>query len=204
MDENECIVIENLKKLDLPTPAELNYWNLRKQRVFWIDFEIDDNYECIELAKEIIRLNIEEKDEKHPEPIYIFIHSYGGDLEQAIFLCDLIESSSIPIVTIATGVAMSAGLLIFLSGARRYAFRHSKILIHSGSAALAGTMEQVDAAQAAYKKQMEQMKKYILEKTSIDESLYKKKQSKDWYISGESLIKLGIADKMVEKFADIK
>lgn len=30
-------------------------------------------------------MNIEEKDNENPDPIRLFIHSYGGDIEQALF-----------------------------------------------------------------------------------------------------------------------
>ena len=69
------------------------------------------------------------------------------------------------------GVAMSAGFLIFLSGKKRYAFPHTSMLVHSGSAAFQGTAEQIEEAQRNYKKQIGQMKSYILANTNIDEKI---------------------------------
>lgn len=187
----------------LPDPADILYWQLAEQRVYWIDYEIDDNYNLLTLAKEIVRLNKDEAKVVDPEPITIFIHSYGGDLSQAQFLCDLIETSHIPIITVATGAAMSAGLLIFLSGKKRYAFKHSQLLIHQGSAAFSGTADEIKAAQETYERKLEKMEKYILSHTTIDKKLFDKKKLKDWYVAGDELITLGIADKLVENFSDI-
>ena len=187
----------------LPDPADILYWQLAEQRVYWIDYEIDDNYNLLTLAKEIVRLNKDEAKGVDPEPITIFIHSYGGDLSQAQFLCDLIETSHIPIITVATGAAMSAGLLIFLSGKKRYAFKHSQLLIHQGSAAFSGTADEIKAAQETYERKLEKMEKYILSHTTIDKKLFDKKKLKDWYVAGDELITLGIADKLVENFSDI-
>lgn len=116
-----------IKESDIPTPEEYTYWKDRQNRTFYIDYEIDEDYSLMELAKIIIQMNIEEKDvpENELKPIRLFIHSYGGDLEQTNFFCDLVQSSRIPIITIAMGVAMSAGFLIFLSGHKRYAFEHT-------------------------------------------------------------------------------
>ena len=50
-------------------------------------------------------------------------------------------SSRIPIITVAMGAAMSAGFIIFLSGHKKYAFKHSQLLVHSGSAGFHGTAE---------------------------------------------------------------
>lgn len=204
MDIQEFIIPAEVKDLTLPAPEEVTYWNLRKQRVYWIDYEIDDCYMLMELAKEIIRINIEEKDNPNPQPIILFIHSYGGDLEQAFFFCDLCETSHVPIITVATGVAMSAGLLIFLSGKRRYTYPHSQLLIHSGSASFGGTAEQIEEAQKNYKKQINQMRDYILGHTKIDEKLFNKNKAKDWYVNGDDIISLGIADKVIERFEDIQ
>lgn len=187
----------------IPKPDEMLYWELKEQRTYWIDYEIDDAYLLLTLAKEIIRINNEEAGITTPEPIILYIHSYGGDLDQAQFFCDLVESSRVPIITVATGAAMSAGLLIFLSGKRRYAFRHSSLLIHQGSASFSGTAEEIDSAQKSYKRKLEKMKRYILSRTSINEKLFEKNKTKDWYVSGDELISLGIADKIIENFSDI-
>lgn len=204
MDIQEFLIPAEVKDLTLPSPEEVTYWNLRKQRVYWIDYEIDDCYMLMELAKEIVRINIEEKDNPNPQPIVLYIMSYGGDLEQAQFFCDLVETSHVPVITVATGAAMSAGLLIFLSGKRRYAFKHSQLLIHSGSASFSGTAEQIEEAQKSYKRQLEKMKEYILSHTKIDEKQFNKNRSKDWYVSDEEVVSLGIADKIVERFEDIQ
>lgn len=192
-------LVGNLKSDDLPDPETYTYWKDRKNRTFYIDYEIDDTYTLMELAKVIIQMNVEEKDTEiqNLEPIRLFIHSYGVDLEQANFFCDLIQASRIPIITIAMGAAMSAGFLIFLSGKKRYAFSHTQMLIHEGSASFQGTAGQVEDAQKSYKKQIEDMKKYILEKTEIDEKTFNKNRNKDWYLSADELVKYKIVDEII-------
>ena len=145
MDELMEYVIPNGKDFQLVDPIEYDYWLNRKQRCFYIDFEVEDDYRCIELMKTIIQMNIAEKDipEDSLQPIKIFLFSYGGDLSQATALCDVIEASRIPIVTICMGVAMSAGFLIFLAGKRRYALKQSTLLVHQGSAAFSGSASEI-------------------------------------------------------------
>ena len=205
MELLQFMIPQELKEISLPSPEELSYWNLRKNRVFTIDYEIDECYSLIELSKVIIHMNFEERDipENELKPIYLFIHSYGGEIDQANYFCDLVESSRIPIITIAMGAAMSSGFLIFLAGKRRYAFKHSQLLVHSGSVGFQGTAEQIEEAQKNYKKQLEGMKKYILERTSVDEKTFNKNRSKDWYFTSEELVKYNIVDKLIEKFDDI-
>lgn len=203
MELFEIPLIGDTKGSDIPEPEVYTYWKDRKNRTFYIDYEIEEDYSLVELAKIIIQMNIEEKDIENHEPIRLFIHSYGGDIEQALFFCDLVKSSRIPIITIGMGVAMSAGFLIFLSGKKRYAFPHTSMLVHSGSAAFQGTAEQIEEAQRNYKKQIGQMKSYILANTNIDEKTFNKNKSKDWYLSSDELIKFGIIDEIITDLTTI-
>ena len=203
MELFEIPLIGDTKENQLPSPEEYTYWKDRENRTFYIDYEIDEDYSLVELTKIIIQMNIEEKDVETPEPIRLFIHSYGGDIEQSLFFCDLVKASRIPIITIGMGVAMSAGFLIFLSGKKRYAFSHTSMLVHSGSAAFQGTAEQIEEAQKNYKKQIEQMKSYILDNTVIDEKTFNKNRNKDWYLSSDELLKYGIIDEIITDLTTI-
>ena len=86
-----------------PDPKDYTYWEARESRIFYIDWELDEIYNAVELSKIIIQMNVKEKDipNKNLKPIYLFIHSYGGDLDQCHTLIDIICSSRIPIVTVA-------------------------------------------------------------------------------------------------------
>ena len=77
-------------------------------------------------------------------------------------------------------------------------------MIHLGSAAFSGTAEEIKAAQNEYERKLNKMESYILSHTSIDKKLFDKKKLKDWYVSGEELLSLGIADRIIEKFSDIR
>lgn len=205
MDNVVLPVIEGISNKDVLTPAEYNYWTSRRNRTFYIDFEVDETYKLMEIAKVIIQINMSEINipKENLKPIYLFVHSYGGDIEQANFFCDLVMSSRVPIITIGMGVAMSAGFLILISGQKRYAFKHCQMLIHSGSAGFSGTAEQVEEMQKNYKKQINEMKEYILERTSIDEKTFNKNKNKDWYLTSKELIDYHVVDALIENIDDI-
>lgn len=187
------------------SPEMYTYWKARQSRIFYIDYEIEDDYSLVELSKIIIQMNMEEKDIPDAElkPLYLMIHSYGGDLDQAFFFSDLIMTSRIPIITVAMGVAMSAGFLIFCAGQKRYAFRHSQLLVHSGSAGFQGPAEQIEEAQKNYKKQIGEMKDYILARTEIPEKVFNKNKAKDWYLTAAELQEYNVVDKLIENISDI-
>lgn len=195
MEILELEIPSELTDLKLPDRYEYAYWEGRKNRTFFIDYEIEGDYELVELAKTIILMNMEEKDIPKDElkPIRLFIHSFGGDVYQADSFADLVLSSRIPIYTIAMGVAMSSGFTIFLAGHKRYMFRHAQLLVHQGYAQFSGSADEIEQAQLNYKKQLESSKRYVLDRTGIDEKIFNKNQKKDWYLTAEEVEKYKIA-----------
>lgn len=197
-------ILEDAQSDKYLSPEQYTYWKARENRTFYIDYEIDEYYNLVELGKVIIQMNMEEKDipKEELKPIYLWIYSYGGDLDQCNGLLDIIAASRIPIVTISMGVCMSAGFMLFLAGHRRYAFKHSNMMVHEGSAAFSGTAEQIEEAQKNYKKQINAMKEYILSRTEMDEKTFNKNKSKDWYLTVDELEKFKVAT-IIDSFDSI-
>ena len=205
-------IIGDLKGNGLPSPEEYDYWKSRSNRTFYIDYIIGEYYRddsqdnrLVELGKTIIQMNIEEKDipKEDLKPIYIFLFSPGGDLDQSLSFCDICTSSRIPIITIGMGTAMSGAFLILLAGSKRYAFNHCQMLVHSGSAGFQGTAEQIEEAQKNYKKQLNEMKEYILSRTDIDEKVFSRNRNKDWYLKRDEILNYHIIDKYIDNIEDI-
>ena len=205
MDELMEFMIPNGENYSLVDPVEHIFWRGVKSRCFYLDYEIGDDYRCVELAKFIIQMNIEEQNipQNQLEPIKLFIFSYGGSIDQAQALCDIIEASRIPIITVCMGVAMSAGFLIFLAGKFRYAMSQSTFLAHQGNAVLSGNASEIEECQKNYQKTLDKMRDYILSHTTIDKKTFDRNRKKDWYITGkEEIEKYGIA-KVIKSFDEI-
>ena len=62
---------------------------------------------------------------------------------------------------------------------------------------------EIDKTIDNYKKQLEEMKHYILSRTNIDEKTFNKNRSKDWYLTSNELIQFNVIDKFVDTFEDI-
>lgn len=65
-----------------------------------------------------------------PKPILLCIHSGGGDAIAGLRAVDMIQSSKIPIYTIATGVAASAAAFMLVAGKKRFMTKNAYVLIH--------------------------------------------------------------------------
>lgn len=197
------IVIPPEADVKLPDPSLLAYYNDKQERTIWIDSDIDD---CTyEITKQIYEYNWQDKDipVESRKPIRIYINSFGGDLYQCFALISAIGASKTPVYTINTGVAMSAGMIILLSGHKRFAVKYSIAMCHSGSGSVGGDFEQTQSAMDNYKKMVDTMKTYILERTKIDSKTLSRKWTKDWYMFADEQVSLGVVDEIVENISEV-
>ena len=207
MDENikvlDIVIPEEIEDVKLPSPELVKYYKDYDNRNIAIDYDIDES--LFEVTKQILEYNRQDKDTPidKRKPINIYVMSYGGDLYQAYALISTMLASKTHIRTINMGVAMSAGLLILLAGHERYAMKYSTAMIHSGSGGAQGTYEQMEEQQKNYKKLVDMMRDYILERINIDTKLFNRQKSKDWYLNDKEQVELGIVSKIIDNLDEI-
>lgn len=187
----------NIGNLQLPDPELLNYYKLAEHRIFYINDEINEY--TLEIQKAIIAININDKDIEASErkPIFIYINTNGGLLQETMSLAQVMIMSKTPVVTVNVGSAYSGGALLLLAGHKRYALKYSKAMLHTGSGGVSGTYEQTEAAQKVYKKQVDEMSQYILERSGMDEKVFKRNKAKDWYLDHDEQVKYGLVHSVV-------
>ena len=199
----DIVIPEELTDVKLPSPELVHYYKDYDERRIYINYDIDES--LFEITKQIMEYNREDRNKpiKDVKPIVIYIQSYGGDLYQAYTLISTILASRTPVYTVNMGIAMSAGLLILLAGHKRYSMKYSTAMIHTGSGGASGTFEQMEEQQKNYKRHVDTMKEYILERTKIGSKLFGRKHSKDWYLLDKEQVELGITHEIVENLDDI-
>lgn len=134
-------------------------------------------------------------------PIKLFIDSSGGDLTSALMMADAITLSKTPVYTINMGTAYSGGLLVFITGHKRYSFPSASFLFHEGSTSLGS----IDAGKfknyaGYYNNLINKMKDYIIKNTKVDEELYKEKSRDDFWFFADEAIELGFCDEIITEF----
>lgn len=204
MDELMQIMLPtNLENLQLPSPELLTYYRNLEDRVIWIDYGVDET--ILEVSKLIMYFNKLDKDipVEQRKPIKLLLYSYGGDGQACFSLLDVIALSKTPVWCINMGVAMSAGLLILLAGHKRFCLKNSTALAHSGSGGASGTYEQTEAQMKDYKRFVDTMRNYIIERTNIDTKTLNKYKTKEWYLYAEDQVKFGIVDKIIDDIDEI-
>lgn len=203
MDENvqvlDILLPKELDNFKLPSPELLDLYADRKNRIIYIDYDIDESL-LRDVGRQIIEYNRSDrgKSVKERTPIVILINSGGGCLDSTYATIAIMETSKTPIITVNMNCAYSAAGLILMAGHKRYCMPRSQVLIHSGSAqGISGNYEDIQESTKSYKKMIEEMREFIVSKTKIDKSLMKKNQSKDWYLPTSEQIELGVVDEVV-------
>lgn len=203
MEEITIPIPANLETMQLPDPSLLNYWRLADNRIFYLDYEIDES--ALEIQKNILNINIEDAGVpiKKRKPIRIIIDSPGGYLGESMSIASSILMSKTPVYTYNAGLAASGALMVFIAGHRRYAFPNSTALYHSGSARFEGTHEQSVEFQKNYKQSVDKMSKLFLQQTKISPRIFKRNHTKEWYFSDEQQVKYGIAHRIVKSTDEV-
>lgn len=193
---------EEYLALDMPpTMEDYQMWEAYNDRKIIFNDNVDASI-VNTIVHWIIKWN--EEDDKaglvgeHRKPIRIYITSNGGDLIAGFSVLDAIKSSKTTVETIAVGVAASMGILLLMSGHRRYAYSNTVLLIHDGSLGAHGTSNKVKSTMAFYDKLDQRVKKFILEHTKISDELYEEKDDVEWFMfADDEGLKYGIIDELI-------
>lgn len=186
-----------IKSLDLPLERKLYFTR-----------QVDQS-SIAELTKNIIEINDSDDKLKQlykiygfeytPQPIEIYIDSYGGSVYQCYGLLSVMENSKTPIHTIMTGCAMSCGFMMLISGHKRFAHKLSTALYHQVSSVAWGKLKDMQDDVKETERLQKTLEEITIKKTKISAKRLEKafKQKQDWFISAEECLKLGIVDEII-------
>jgi ATP-dependent Clp protease, protease subunit len=111
------------------------------QRVLVLDGVLDDDNGTV-LATQLMSLASEDP----KKDIALWINSPGGSVPSMLAIRDVMRLVPCDVATLALGLACSAGQFLLSAGAsgKRFALPHSRILMHQGSAGIAGSAVEVE------------------------------------------------------------
>ena len=152
-----------------------------------------------DLIHKILQYNADDKDipVENRKPIRLYITSEGGDVQSGFGLMDVITASKTPVYTINLGYWYSMGLMIGLTGHKRYAAPNSSILLHDGSNFVYSSANKAQDQMEFFKKLDGRMKAIVLERTKMTAKMYDKKARIEWYMLADEAKELGFVDYLI-------
>jgi len=153
----------------------------------------------LETAKPVIQWILEENLKPTKKSyLNLIITSYGGDLNAAFAMVDVIRGSSIPVRTTGLGIIASAGLVMFMAGQKghRILTPNTSILSHQYSWGSYGKEHELFATTKEFELTSQRMIDHYKKCTGLTEKKIREKllPSQDMWLSAEEAQELNVCD----------
>ncbi|GAS99640.1 ATP-dependent Clp protease, proteolytic subunit [Mycolicibacterium canariasense] len=173
--------------------------DLFRKRVVVLDGALDDDNGTV-LVTQFLTLAADSSDD-----IWLWIHSPGGSVPAMLSIRDVIRLVPAEVGTLALGLACSAGQFLLSSGTpgKRFALPHARILMHQGSAGIAGSAVEVEVQADDLRHTRDTVLGLIAADTGQDlERIFTDSLHDRWF-TAEQAREYGFIDHVVEDFAQI-
>ena len=198
---NNSIINEEEKKEKKGSGSDSLMERLLKSRQIVVSGEVNED-----LVEKIVKqlLVLEADSDK---PIYLYIDSPGGSIDDGFGLYDMIRFIKAPVYTIGMGLIASMGVTLFLSvpKERRFSLPNSHFLIHQplmgGSRGVATDIE-ITAQEIT--KSRETLTQLIADATGKDFETVKKDTERDHWLTAKEALDYGIAGKIITSRSELK
>lgn len=199
----DVTIPKSVENLQLPDAALITYYKNLENRILWLDSEVDDYF--LEYGKYILQWNQEDagKPIEERKPIRLLFFSPGGSLDINNAMIDIIKQSKTKVIGINMGIAQSAGAFIYLACHERLTMPKAGFLLHRGSGNFGGTYDEIICQVMEYQRQMEELEKYVLANTNIDEETFSENFGTEWYIAAKDAVDFGIAHRIITDIDEI-
>jgi len=185
--------------MSLPMPKERNLYFSEQVDQSSIKKLTEDIVAINDNDKTLVRLYDVYEFTYNPKPINIHIDSYGGNVYQILGLLSIMETSTTPIHTYATGAAMSCGFMMLICGHKRFAHKYATPLYHQVSTGTWGKLDEIKDDLKEGKRLQKIFEDIIVKKTKITRKKMKEVNTlkKDWYMSPQEALDWGVVDEII-------
>lgn len=171
------------------------------QEIWITDFTIEKS---IQYRQQIL----DKASENNSTPIILYINSYGGEAAALMTILDTLDNIPNPIITVASGTAMSCGAFLLMYGDQRFMGRNSELMFHRASGMSYGTDLDTTSSLESSKRMTEKVTKLALSKLKRKNKIkFQKKMNSnvDFYLSAEEALDMGIITEIgVPRLVEIK
>jgi len=153
------------------------------------------------IVHQIFEYNMMEP-ELAPERITLMINSPGGRIDSCLTLIDAMNTSEIPVDTMASGLAASCGILTLMAGDIRYASKSAQIMSHQYAAGSSGKEHELYGRVKSFEQTSEWMVDHYKECTGLSEKKIRKELlgPTDVWLSPQEALSFNIIDQVVDTY----
>jgi len=168
---------------------------LMMDRIIFLGVPIWDDVANIIQAQLLFLQSVDPK-----RDIYIYINSPGGSVYAGLGIYDTMQYISPEIATICTGMAASMAAIILAAGSKkkRFALRHSRIMIHQPMGGVQGQATDIEITAREILKLKEELYKILAEHTGQSFEKVNHDADRDFWMSAEEAQQYGMIDEILK------
>jgi ATP-dependent Clp protease protease subunit len=169
---------------------------LLENRVIFLQGEIYDGN-----ANELVMKLLYLQSENRRKDIHFYINSPGGSVTSTLAIYDTMQMISPPVATYCVGLAASGGAVLLAGGAKgkRFALKHSKIMIHQPHGGVGGQVSDIEIQAREIVRTREILNDILAGHTGKSVDDIAKACDRDHYLTAEEAKGFGIVDDILIK-----
>lgn len=174
---------------------------LLHHRILVLDSELDDAIGA-RLCSELLLLSADDP----RTDVSLWIHSPGGSVPAMLAVMDTMRVIPNDVSTLALGIACSAGQFLLSAGTsgKRYALPHARILMHQGSAGIAGSAVDIELQAEDLRYTRDTVLRLIAEQTGQSVERIHEDSLRDRWYTAEQAREYGFIDAILDSIDVIR
>lgn len=142
------------------------------------------------------RITRQVPDDMPHTPIWLHVHSSGGDIFAGLAAADQLAAIRTPVYSVVEGKCASAATLLSLACHRRFVTPSSFMLIHQLSSMMWGTHEEFKDEMEIQEMLMAKLVEFYTARTKMKAAQVRKLLKRDSWFGAEKCLELGLADEV--------
>jgi ATP-dependent Clp protease, protease subunit len=168
---------------------------LLHHRIILLGSEVDET-SANRVCAQLLLLSAEDQ----RSDISLYINSPGGVVYAGMAIYDTMRLIPNDVATLGMGFAASMGQFLLCAGTKgkRYSLPHTRIMMHQGSAGIAGTAADIEIQAENLEHSKRQMERLLAENTGQSVETIRQDSDRDRWFSAEEARTYGMIDRVVD------
>jgi len=169
---------------------------LMMDRIIFLGTEIDD-YTANTLQAQLLYLDSVDSG----KDISIYLNSPGGSVTAGLGIYDTMQFISSDVATICTGMAASMAAVLLVAGAKdkRFALKHSRVMIHQPMGGIQGQASDIEITSREILKLKKELYTIISEHSGQPYDKVYQDSDRDYWMTAQEAVDYGMIDRVLEK-----
>ena len=169
---------------------------LMMDRIIFLGTQIDD------YTANVIQAQLLYLDSADPgKDVSIYINSPGGSVYAGLGIYDTMQYIQSDVTTICTGMAASMAAVLLVAGekGKRYALKHSRVMIHQPMGGIQGQASDIEITAREIQKLKEELYTIISNHSGQPYDKVYADSDRDYWMTSAEALEYGMIDKVLEK-----